>query len=282
MPTDVLNAGYTVMQADINGDACVDYLIQGKTISVILDLDDLVFPVLSPPRVQPLLLLSATTTGTCSYAAAPATAAQLRSTAWGASSYRVSVGDVRGDGNGSLFISAPQGSLAFNVARLASGSYSMLQVFNAKDLHLDSTGATVALVHSDADARSDLVVTQNGAVLGVYLAVADGTFAVSSPDNNAASAMAAWKQFIKYLQDSDLEGALTVVANSIRDAERAAMTAPGATPFSLPGSITQVDVSKETNGQVELVLVAPQGGQDFLYSVTLAKESDGVWRIVAF
>lgn len=266
------SANFIAYSADFNADGCADYLIKAK--------DDLMVPIPVPSQNKPFILQS--TTG-CTYNLVQSlTDAQIKDSRWTPANYQVVVGDVRGDGGGSLLIAPLLGASSsplFNVVRSTSLQYSLLQTLNPLDFQVGTSGSTVSLSNVDSDGRSDLSVRRGSDLVAIYTAGADGSFTLTASGNKVATATAVWNNFSQQLKTGTIDGALNLISAETREKFRAAMTAPGATPAGFADAVKDFSVIDATEGSIRAAIVVDIQGVRTLFFVTFGKESDGTWKI---
>jgi hypothetical protein len=280
VPSDLASAGYEVLSADINGDGCADYLIRGKPRIVIIDLDDLMFPIPVPSPSPAALLLSAVPGCQYSQSSAP-NAAQLQDPRWVAAPYSVVVGDVLGTSSGSLLIvpTSTANTQTFNLARdVASGQMTLIQTFSLANLYA-SPGRSAYLERVDEDAQTDLVIRDSSnLIIGVFGAKPDGTFALGQSDK-AMLVTLIWRSFTDRLGSTNPADAANYLAPAIRALVLDSITAPDAVPSQYAQQIIRFDVLRVEDDYVHAAVLMNRGSVPTLYFITFAPDATGIWRI---
>ena len=277
-PSDLLDYGYSLYQADYNGDGCIDYLLRAPARVMVLDLDDLIIPLVL--NNKSIILMSGLN---CAYSSVDDVASDmLNDSRWVPAEYRLVIGDSRGDGGGSI-IAVPIASTSlplFNIVRdPISKGFLLLQTLRPQDLQIATNDAVVSLEYSDADLRSDLVVRRGAQILAIFSAGADGSFSIASDENLVAMSHFVWKSFLDSLTSGNLGGALASVSNDTKDLIQTLLNVAGGNLSTLAESITRFGIIEVKSNYVRAAVVVAAGGQEKMYFVVFGRDSDGAWKI---
>ena len=294
VPADLITAGYEVYASSVDSDGCQDYLVKAPNTWAMLSIDDdmpLIIP--APSRHRPFILTATFSWAThiCSYTLlnnpSPLQISDS-SRGWVRTNVRIAVGDVLGNSSGSLLIGPIQASndtqaieqsLSFNVARNASGVFSLIQKLPGVSFAVGVDQAVLTLEYSDNDQRSDLVVRVAGQITNIYAANADGTFSASSDTNKVAAATAVWNNFIGQLRSGTVAQVLQSISAQTRDRFQTMLALPGANLPAFANAITRFEVIDITDVVVKAAIIIPSNGVDMMYFVVFGKDADGTWKI---
>lgn len=280
LPADLVSAKYSVFASDQNGDGCTDYLIKSPDAIVPIDLNDVFVPIPVPSKSLPFMLQSSPG---CSYALVQGlTRAQVTSSAWKKADYQVAVGDVNGDGGGSLLLSptASSSTPTFNVAgNVTTKAFALLQTLKSGDFQTGTPGTTVSLELTNQDQRTDLVIRRGNQVLGVYAAESNGTFLPVSSANSIGASYAVWNTFMAQLKSNDVDGAVASMSKSFQAEARETLTASDADLVNFASMVTEFDIVEAHEGYAKAVLILTEGGKKHMHLVLLGLDSDGTWKI---
>lgn len=282
VPADLVSAKYSVFASDQNGDGCTDYLVKSPDAIVPIDLDDVFVPIPVPSKSLPFMLQSSTG---CTYALVQGlTRAQVTSGAWKKADYQAVVGDVKGDGGGSLLLAPTVSNTppTFNVTRSpTTREFALAQTLKSGDFQTGIPGTTIGLELTNKDQRTDMVVRRDGQVVGVYAADVNGKFYPSSSVNKIAMSQAVWNTFLDQMKANDVEGVLKYAISTRFQAEaRSILTAPGADLRRFATTLLpEFEVIEVGTIYTRAVLILTENGQKQMYFIIFAADSDGSWKI---
>lgn len=283
VPADLVAAKYSVFSSDQNGDGCTDYLVKSPDAIVPIDLDDVFVPIPVPSKSLPFMLQS--NTG-CAYTLVQGlTRAQVTSSAWEKADYQAVVGDIKGDGGGSLLLAPTLSNTppTFNVTRSPTNkTFALNQTLRSSDFQTGVPGTTAAMELTNRDQRSDLVIRRNGQVIGVYASDSSGKLYPVTTVNTISITQVVWNTFVGQMKGNDVSEVLrTSISTHFQTEARRILTTSGA---DLPGfgetlAAAEFEVVEVGADYSRAVLILTENNQKQMYFVTFGRDPDGAWKI---
>ena len=275
------NNEYQVLQADINGDGCPDYLILAprRWVSIPID-EDLIVPISVSDPKESLLIVSSSN---CQYSSSrPPTQIEIARTDWVVSSYSINYGNVLGNDSSSFLIVPPNSTTAPTFSIVNRGNGQGLEMLQAITLQSQFPGvvATLSLQKIDGDTRSDLVLRSAGGILAVFLANPEGKFS-TGPLDTVFVAVLVWKEYTDALSRGDVPTALRYVSSRVRDSFSVALSQPDSDPVGYARDVKHMDVIEVGSNWSRAAVTFNRNGQEQMFYVMFGVESDGTWRIAS-
>ncbi|HEY8102387.1 MAG TPA: hypothetical protein VIF82_16735 [Burkholderiaceae bacterium] len=275
---------YHVFSGDVNGDGTPDILVKADFKIIMLPLDDDGLFPLPIPAPSPTFVLLSQSDGSYVLTAKP-DASIVNSAVWQANSHDVIVGDVLGNGAGSILVKTrTPGQPSFVVAMSSStGALQLVQVLTTANIGIDlgAAGTTVTFQDQNGDGRTDLVVSVNGRVSSVLVADASGTFHVNDPSSTAASARAVWNGMLNALSTGDTTTAVTYIIDGSKDKYTQAFTDLGPDVAQFASSFGSIDFVHVSSNYIIGVVTENYAGQTTMGYINFILSPDG-WSIEEF
>ncbi|HEY8101774.1 MAG TPA: hypothetical protein VIF82_13580 [Burkholderiaceae bacterium] len=275
---------YHAFSGDVNGDGYPDILLKADYKIIMLPLDDDGLFPLPIPAPSPTFVLLSQSDGSYVLTAKP-DASIVNSAVWQANSYDLILGDVLGNGAGSILIKTrTPGQPSFVVAMSSStGALQLVQVLTTANIGIDlgAAGTTVAFQDQNGDGRTDLVVSVNNRLTSILLADANGDFAKNSTSNDTATIRAVWSGMLNALSNGDTTTALSYINDESKDSYAQIFSDLGSNVQQLPSSLSNFNFVTVTSTYATAVVSQSYGGQNTMGFVNFMLGAGG-WNIVGF